>query len=88
MDLVSVIIPYYKKRNFVRETIISVINQSYENFEVLVIFDDTNINDYEYVKEIGKLDNRIKILKNDINLGAGFQEIWVFENLVENTLLF
>ena len=72
MDLVSVIIPYYKKRNFVRETINSVINQSYENFEVLVIFDDTNINDYEYVKEIGKLDNRIKILKNDINLGAGF----------------
>ena len=65
MDLVSVIIPYYKKRNFVRETINSVINQSYENFEVLVIFDDTNINDYEYVKEIGKLDNRIKILKNE-----------------------
>ena len=72
MDLISVIIPYYKKRNFVKKTIISVINQSYENFEVLVIFDDTNINDYEYLREIGKLDNRIKILKNDKNLGAGF----------------
>ena len=46
--------------------------KSYKNLEVLVIFDDNNINDYEYLKEIGKLDNRIKILKNDINLGAGF----------------
>ena len=72
MDLVSVIIPYYKKRYFIKETIISVINQSYKNLEVLVIFDDNNINDYEYLKEIGKLDNRIKILKNDRNLGAGF----------------
>ena len=44
MDLVSVIIPYYKKRNFVKETIVSVINQSYDYLEILIIFDDTNQN--------------------------------------------
>ena len=45
MDLVSVIIPYYKKRNFIKETIISVINQSYDYLEILIIYDDTNLND-------------------------------------------
>ena len=72
MDLVSVIIPYHKKRNTVRETLISVINQSYENLEVLVIYDDTNLNDFEFLKKISNLDSRIKIIKNKTKLGAGF----------------
>ena len=56
MDLVSVIIPYYKKRNFVKEAIISVLNQSYDNLEILLIFDDTNLNDFDFLKEVAKLD--------------------------------
>ena len=71
MDLVSVIIPYYKKRNFVKNTIVSVINQSYDYFEILIIYDDTNLNDFEFLKEISKLDNRIKIINNKKRLGAG-----------------
>ena len=71
MDLVSVIIPYYKKRNFVKETIVSVINQSYDNLEILIIYDDTNLNDFEFLKELSKLDNRIKIINNNKRLGAG-----------------
>ena len=72
MDLVSVIIPYHKKRNTIKETLISVINQSYKNLEILVIYDDTNLNDFEFLKNIAGLDNRIKIIKNKTKLGAGF----------------
>ena len=72
MDLVSVIIPYYKKRNFVKEAIISVLNQSYDNLEILLIFDDTNLNDFDFLKEIAKLDKRINLIKNNKRLGAGF----------------
>ncbi len=71
MDLVSVIIPYYRKRNFVKDTIISVINQTYQNLEVLLIYDDTNLNDFEFLREISKLNNKIKIIKNNNKLGAG-----------------
>ena len=71
MDLVSVIIPYFKKRNFVKEALISVINQSYKNLEVLIIYDDTNLNDFEFLQKLVKLDNRIKIIKNEKKLGAG-----------------
>ena len=71
MDLVSVIIPYYKKRNFIKETIISVIKQSYDHLEIIIIYDDTNLNDLEFLREISKLDNRIKIINNNKRLGAG-----------------
>ena len=71
MDLVSVIIPYYKKRNFIKETIVSVINQSYNHLEILIIYDDINLNDFEFLQEISKLDNRIKIINNHKRLGAG-----------------
>ena len=71
MDLVSVIIPYYKKRNFIKETIVSVIKQSYDHLEIIIIYDDTNLNDLEFLKEISKLDNRIKIINNNNRLGAG-----------------
>ena len=71
MDLVSVIIPYYKKRNFIKETVVSVINQSYDYLEILIIYDDINLNDLEFLQEISKLDNRIKIINNNKRLGAG-----------------
>ncbi len=71
MDLVSVIIPYYKKRNFIKETVVSVLNQSYDYLEILIIYDDTNLNDLEFLREISKLDNRIKIITNNKRLGAG-----------------
>ena len=36
MDLVSVIIPYYKKRKFISETVDSAVNQSYKNLEIII----------------------------------------------------
>jgi teichuronic acid biosynthesis glycosyltransferase TuaG len=71
MDLVSVIIPYYKKKTFIRETIFSVLKQSYQNLEIIVIYDDQNLDDLDFIKEIANLDSRISILINKKNLGAG-----------------
>ena len=72
MDLVSVIIPYFKKRNFVKEALDSVINQNYESLEVLIVYDDTNLNDFEFLEKLAKSDRRVKIIKNNKRLGAGF----------------
>ena len=71
MDLVSVIIPYFKKKNFIKETLKSVINQSYNYLEILIIYDDTNLNDLEFLQEISKIDKRIKVINNNKRLGAG-----------------
>ena len=41
-ELVSVIIPYYKKLPFIRGTLRSVIKQTYKNLEIIVIYDDSD----------------------------------------------
>ena len=71
-NFISIIIPYHKKRIFFKETIDSINKQSYKNFEVIIIYDDTNLNDFEFLQNIAKIDKIIKIIKNDIQLGAGF----------------
>ena len=71
MDLVSVIIPYYRKRDFISGTIESVLKQSYKNFEILIIYDDNSDTDFNFIKEIKKKDSRIAIIRNINKLGAG-----------------
>lgn len=68
---VSIIIPYFKKRKYIKNTLKSVINQSYKSFEVIIIYDDNDKNDLLYVKKLIKTDKRIKLLVNKKNLGAG-----------------
>ena len=71
MDLVSIIIPYYKKKKYIELAINSVIRQTYTNFELIIIYDDENKEDLNFLKKIIKKDKRIKIYINKKNLGAG-----------------
>ena len=71
MQLVSVIIPYHKKKNFIKETINSIKNQTYKNLEIIIIYDDEDYSDLEYIKKIMKSDRRIKLIVNKKILGAG-----------------
>jgi teichuronic acid biosynthesis glycosyltransferase TuaG len=69
MPLVSIIMPYYKKEPYVKDTIQSILNQSHTDFEILLINDD--IENKKFIKIISSLDNRIRLIHNDKNLGAG-----------------
>ena len=71
MDLISVIIPYYKKKKYIISSINSVLNQTYKNLEIIIIYDDLNKEDLNLLKKIKKKDKRIKIYINKKNLGAG-----------------
>ncbi len=71
MNLVSVIIPFYKKKFFIKETIFSVLKQTYKNLEIIIIYDDPNTDDLSYINEISTLDPRISIIVNLKNFGAG-----------------
>ena len=45
--LVSIIIPYYKARGFITETINSILTQTYQDFEIILVNDGSNENDLE-----------------------------------------
>ena len=71
MIIVSVIIPYYKKKDYIKSTIKSVLNQTFKSFEIIIVYDDEDRNDLVYLKKIQSLDKRIKIILNSKNIGAG-----------------
>ena len=71
MHKASIIIPYYKKKKFINRTLNSVLKQTYQNFEIIIVYDDEDKSELRYVKNFKKLDKRIKIIINKKNYGAG-----------------
>ena len=71
-NFISIIIPYHKKRIFFKETIESINKQSYKNFEVIIIYDDTDKSELDYVKKIIRnFKFRKKLIINNKIIGAG-----------------
>ena len=70
-DLVSIIIPYYRKKPFFEKTIDSINSQTYKNFEIILIYDDDNRSDLLFVKKVLKKTKNKKIIVNKKNLGVG-----------------
>ena len=71
MDLVSIIIPYYKKKKFIIDTINSALGQSYKKIEILIVYDDENHDDLKFLEKIKKEDERIRLVINKKKMGAG-----------------
>ena len=71
MRLVSIIIPYYKKKSYIEQTLKAILNQNYKNFEILIVYDDNDKSDLVFLKKLGKKDGRIRIVVNNKNIGAG-----------------
>ena len=67
--LVSIIMPSYNTGKFILETINSVLAQTYQNWE-LIIVDDCSTDDTDDVVKPFLVDERIKYFKNEVNSGA------------------
>lgn len=70
--LISIIMPYFRKKKYVKYSVKSILNQSYKNFELLIVYDDYKFNDLALINKIKNLDKRIKIIINKTNQGAGY----------------
>ena len=68
-DLVSIVMPSYNTERFIKETIESVLAQSYSAWE-LIIVDDCSTDDTDDVVNQYLADERIRYIKNDTNSGA------------------
>ena len=65
----SVIVQTYNNANTIAETVRSILNQSFNNFELLILDDKSKDNTLDIINTFS--DNRIKIYKNENNLGCG-----------------
>lgn len=64
--------PYYNSGKYIKETVNSIIDQSYKNWELIIVDDcSPDKKTKEILKAIQSMDSRIKILKTKKNGGAG-----------------
>lgn len=68
--LISIITPIYNCEKFIEETIKCVQNQTYTNWELLVVDDCSPDNSSDIIKKYAKKDKRIKYIKLKENSGA------------------
>ena len=81
MDLVSIIIPYYKKKKYIIDTINSALSQSYKKIEILIVYDDENHDDLKFLEKIKNQDEIIKLIINKKKMGAGIsRNIGIFNS--------
>lgn len=70
-NLVSIITPTYNSEAFIAQTIASVQNQTYQNWEMIIVDDGSIDNTAAIVVEKTKEDSRIQFFKLGNNSGAG-----------------
>ena len=73
--LISVIMSVYNGEKYLVQAIDSILNQTYQNFEFIIIDDCSTDNSSHILQEYAQKDSRIKIIKKEKNIGIkGFIE--------------
>lgn len=67
-DLISIVLPVYNGEKYLRESIESVIAQTYRNWELLILDDCSTDKSADIAKEYEERDNRIRYYRNEKNL--------------------
>ena len=65
MDKISVIVPVYNQEKFLDECVISIMNQTYKNLEIILVDDGSTDSSLEICEGYRKLDKRIKVIHKE-----------------------
>ncbi|HJE03301.1 MAG TPA: glycosyltransferase family 2 protein [Aliarcobacter thereius] len=69
-ELISIITPSYNSERYISDTLESVLAQTYQNWEMIIVDDVSPDNSNEIIEEYCKKDSRIKFIKLEQNSGA------------------
>lgn len=75
MELISVVMGVYNCENridLVEQSVKSIINQTYKNWELIICNDGSTDETYKYLKQIAKLDSRIRVISYNKNRGRAY----------------
>ena len=68
--LVSIITPNFNNSNFIGLTIESVLNQTYTNWELIIVDDKSSDDSIEIINNYTQINPKIKLICNNFNLGV------------------
>lgn len=70
--VISVIVPVYKQETLLERCLDSILEQDFEDFEILVVDDASPDNTWKICEKYSRCDPRIKIFRNERNRGQGY----------------
>lgn len=70
--LFSILVANYNNGKFFKDCFESIISQTYQNFEVIVVDDCSTDDSIEIIRKLTKEDARFKIYQNEKNQGTGY----------------
>lgn len=70
--LISVYMPVFNGNGYLSRAIESILNQTFSNFEFIIVDDGSTDNSWNTIKKYAKKDSRIVALKNNINKGVSY----------------
>lgn len=68
--LVSILMPAYRSPQYIKHAIDSVVNQTYGNWELIIVDDCSGDGTWEIAKMLSMQDSRIKVHQNETNIGV------------------
>ena len=68
-SLVSVLLPVFNGEQYIQKAAFSILNQSHKELELLIIDDCSTDKSYQMSMNISEQDNRVRVFKNQKNLG-------------------
>lgn len=74
MPKVSVIVPSYNHAEFLRERLTSIFEQTYQDFEVILLDDNSTDNSVDILKEYAKHEKVSEVVFNQVNSGSPFRQ--------------
>ena len=63
---ISICIPALNMNKYIERTILSIINQSFQDFEIIIINDNSKDGTEKIIKKLQLEDNRIKLINHNI----------------------
>lgn len=86
--LVSIITPYQNSSVFFKKTFDSVVNQTYKNWEWIIVDDFSSDDEAKALDELVKQDKRIKVIRNKTNRGPAFSRNIGLKNAIGEFVAF
>ena len=88
MVKISVVVTVYNVEQYIERCLLSVIKQSFKEYELIIVDDKTPDNSMEIVGRYAMKDSRIKIVTNEVNCGLMWARKVGFENAIGKYVVF
>ncbi len=86
--MISIVTATFNSASFIEDTYQSILNQTYTDWEWIVTDDCSTDNTWQILLGFSKIDSRVKVFRNKINMGAAFSRNHCFNHIKGNYVAF